>query len=75
MSVTAAPGRRTVCNVLFGAMAMATAVGQPPLARIAQGQSIQAWFVFEVPQNSVPDGILVNTGDSETPQFINWVNP
>jgi hypothetical protein len=50
-------------------------IGQPPLARIAQGQAIRAWFVFEVPRNSVPDGILVATGDSETPQFINWVNP
>jgi hypothetical protein len=50
-------------------------MGKPPMSRIAQGQTTQAWFVFEVPQNSVPDAILVITGDSETPQIINWTNP
>ena len=49
MSVTAAPGRRTVCNVLFGAMAMATAVGQPPLA---QAQAITEQEAHDIGVNA-----------------------
>ena len=50
-------------------------IGQPPMSRVAQGQSTFGWLVFEIPKNSVPDAILVVTGDAEMPQRIKWIIP
>lgn len=50
-------------------------IDQAPMQRIAQGETTESWFVFEVPNNIQPDAILVVTGDSETPQRIKWKNP
>lgn len=50
-------------------------IGQPPSQRIAQSQSTDFWYVFEVPNGSTPDAVLVFTGDNATPQFINWIAP
>lgn len=49
-------------------------VEQPNMTRIAQGQSTDFWFVFEIPKGATPDAILVYSGESDIPQFINWIN-
>lgn len=61
--------------VSYGTGSRPFLIGQPPMSRIAQGQSTDGWFVFEIPQNSTPDAVLVITGDNEKPQIINWTNP
>lgn len=50
-------------------------IGQPPMSRIAQGQSTTGWLVFEIPKGAAPSAILVVTGEDEIPQRIKWIIP
>ena len=43
-----------------------TVIGQPSMARISNNQSIQGWFVFEVPSKVTPVALRVITGDDSS---------
>jgi hypothetical protein len=42
------------------------------LPRIAQGQFVQIWFVFDVPKSATPKALQVISGEQEEPQYIVW---
>jgi hypothetical protein len=62
-------------SVSYDSSSSPALIGETPMARIASGKTTQGWFVFEVPQNSSPEALLVFYGDATTPQRINWPKP
>lgn len=47
-------------------------VEAPVIERVARDQAVEGWFVFEVPNRSVPDALVIQF-DSEQPElFLYW---
>jgi hypothetical protein len=42
-------------------------IEQPVMARISNNQSVQGWFVFEIPSKVTPTALRVITGDDSSP--------
>lgn len=47
-------------------------VEQPVMPRIASGQTISGWLVFEIPAKAVPSTLLIVSGDQDPVQQIDW---
>ena len=63
-------------SVSYDPSALPNLIGEIPMERIATGKTTQGWFVFEIPQNSSPEALLVFYGDDTIPpQRISWPNP
>lgn len=44
----------------------------PDLPRISTGRIAEFWLVFEVPNTSAPDALLIYFSEQEQPQLVDW---
>jgi hypothetical protein len=71
LSLLLADGRPTRA---FNYSSRAFFIDEPPTTfdRIANGQSVKIWFVFEVPRITSPKGLIVSAPNMEEPLIVSW---